>query len=99
VGRRLCFAGLGVALLWASEASARESGGFTLETGSPDALCPELEMTREIVARRLGSLIVEGRKGWLGRYTIGHAPAGNPRDFVRLVPRDDAKVAARASMC
>jgi hypothetical protein len=41
-------------------------------------------MTREIVARRLGSLIVEGRKGWLGRYTIGHAPAGNPRDFVRL---------------
>jgi len=57
---------------------------LTLETGSPDALCPELEATREIVARRLGSLVVEGRKGWHARYTIGHTPAGNPRDFVRL---------------
>ena len=84
MGRCLCFAALGIALLWVSEASALESGGFTLETGSPDALCPELETTREIVARRLGSLIVEGRKGWLARYTIGHAPDGNPRDFVRL---------------
>ncbi|HET7545404.1 MAG TPA: hypothetical protein VFK05_36305 [Polyangiaceae bacterium] len=84
MGRRLCFAALGVALLWVSRATALESGGFTLETGSPDALCPDLETTREIVARRLGSLIVEGRKGWLARYTIGHAPAGNPRDFVRL---------------
>jgi len=85
VGRRLGFAWLGiVVLLWAFDASASEAGGFTLETGSPDALCPELEATREIVARRLGSLIVEGRKGWLARYTIGHAPAGTPRDFVRL---------------
>jgi hypothetical protein len=84
VGRRLCFAWLGFALLWASKAAALESEGFTLETGSPDALCPELQATREIVARRLGSLVVEGRKGWLARYTIGHAPAGNPRDFVRL---------------
>jgi len=84
VGRRWCFAWLGAALLWASEASALESEGFTLETGSPDALCPELQATREIVARRLGSLVVEGRRGWLARYTIGHAPAGNPRDFVRL---------------
>jgi hypothetical protein len=63
---------------------ALESDGFALETGSPDALCPELQVTREIVARRLGSLVVEGHKGWLARYTIGHAPAGNPRDFVRL---------------
>jgi len=78
------FAWLGVVLLWSLDASALESGGFTLETGSPDALCPELEATREIVARRLGSLVVEGRKGWLARYTIGHAPAGTPRDFVRL---------------
>ena len=81
---RPCFAWLGLALLWAAEASALESEGFTLETGSPDALCPELQATREIVARRLGSLIVEGRKGWLARYTIGHAPSGSPRDFVRL---------------
>lgn len=73
-----------LAFLWAADALAIESGGFALETGSPDALCPELEATREIVARRLGSLVVEGHKGWLARYTIGHAPAGNPRDFVRL---------------
>jgi hypothetical protein len=84
VGRGLCFAWLAAALLWASEAAALDSGGFTLETGSPDALCPELEATRAIVARRLGSLVDEGRKGWLARYTIGHAPAGSPRDFVRL---------------
>lgn len=92
MGRRFRSVWLGVRLLlasellWASETYALDSaaGGFTLETGSPDALCPELEATREIVARRLGSLVVEGRKGWLARYTIGHAPAGNPRDFVRL---------------
>jgi len=84
VGRRLSLVCVGVAFLWAADAAALESDGFTLETGSPDALCPELEATREIVARRLGSLVVEGRKGWLARYTIGHAPAGKPRDFVRL---------------
>jgi len=92
VGRLFRLLWLGLAPLCAAEllcvsvAHALESdpGAFTLETGSPDALCPELEATREIVARRLGSLVVEGRKGWLARYTIGHAPAGNPRDFVRL---------------
>lgn len=78
------FAWVAVALLWSARASALEAGGLTLETGSPDALCPELEATREIVGRRLGSLVVEGRKGWRARYTIGHTPAGNPRDFVRL---------------
>ncbi|HYP89701.1 MAG TPA: hypothetical protein VEQ59_16150, partial [Polyangiaceae bacterium] len=41
-------------------------------------------MTRDLVARRLGALIVDGRKGWRARYTIGHAPSGTPRDFVRL---------------
>jgi hypothetical protein len=58
--------------------------GFTLETGSPDALCPELETAREVAQRRLGSLVVEGRRGWHARYTIAHAPDGLPRDFVRL---------------
>jgi hypothetical protein len=32
----------------------------------------------------LGALQVEGRRGFRARYTIGHAPAGSPRDFVRL---------------
>jgi hypothetical protein len=82
--RRSSLAWLAVALSWSGHASALDSESFTLETGSPDALCPELEATREIVARRLGSLLVEGRKGWRARYTIGHAPAGYPRDFVRL---------------
>jgi hypothetical protein len=81
---RLLFAWLGAGLLSSTGAWAAESSGFALETGSPDALCPELEMTRELVARRLGSLVVEGHKGWRARYTIGHAPSGNPRDFVRL---------------
>lgn len=76
--------GAAVVLLWCARASALESAGLTLETGSPDALCPDLETTREIVGRRLGSLVVEGRKGWRARYTIGHTPAGTPRDFVRL---------------
>jgi len=80
----LLFAWLGAALVSSTSAAAVESSGFTLETGSPDALCPDLEMTRELVARRLGALVVEGRKGWRARYTIGHAPSGNPRDFVRL---------------
>ena len=84
MGHRLILACLGAALLWAADAAALEPDGFALETGSPDALCPELEATREIVARRLGALVVEGHKGWLARYTIGHAPAGSPRDFVRL---------------
>jgi hypothetical protein len=84
VGYGLSLACLGVGLLWAASAAALEPDGFALETGSPDALCPELEATRVVVARRLGSLVVEGHKGWLARYTIGHAPAGNPRDFVRL---------------
>ena len=84
MGRCFRLAFLGIAFLWAAKASALESNGFTLETGSPDALCPDLGATREAVARRLGSLIVEGRKGWLARYTIGHAPTGTPRDFVRL---------------
>jgi len=80
----LPFALLGAGLLSSVGARAAEPSGFTLETGSPDALCPELEVTREVVGRRLGSLVVEGRKGWRARYTIGHAPSSSPHDFIRL---------------
>jgi hypothetical protein len=69
-------------LLLSAVARAEESSGFTLETGSPDALCPALEVAREAVSRRLGALVVEGR--WRARYTIAHAPSGTPGDFVRL---------------
>jgi len=69
-------------LLSSAAVEAEESSGFTLETGSPDALCPALEVAREAVTRRLGALVVEG--DWRARYTIAHAPSGTPRDFVRL---------------
>ncbi len=84
VRRPLLFGMLAGVLLSSAAARAEQTTGFTLETGSPDALCPALEVTREAVTRRLGSLLVEGRRGWRARYTIGHAPAGTPRDFVRL---------------
>lgn len=76
------FAFFAAGLLLSAVARAEESSGFTLETGSPDALCPALEVTREAVGRRLGALVVEGR--WRARYTIAHAPSGTPGDFVRL---------------
>lgn len=65
-------------------ARAEDIGGLELETGSPDALCPDLALTREAVRRRLGELVVPSGSGWRARYTIGHAPEGTPRDFVRL---------------
>lgn len=64
---------------------AHADSGLTIETGSPDALCPELETTRGAVRRRLGELVVPGgSSGFRARYTIAHAPIGTPRDFVRL---------------
>jgi hypothetical protein len=73
---------LAAGLLLSAVARAEESSGFALETGSPDALCPALEVAREAVSRRLGALVLEGR--WRARYTIAHAPSGTPGDFVRL---------------
>jgi hypothetical protein len=73
---------LSTVLALSGSANALEGTGLTLETGSPDALCPALETANEVVKRRLGSLVVEGR--WRARYTIAHAPSGHPRDFVRL---------------
>ena len=67
-----------------STASAQDSPGFVLETGSPDAFCPDLSQTRAAVTRRLGALQVDGHRGWRARYTIGHAPTSTQRDFVRL---------------
>jgi len=67
-----------------STASAQDSPGFVLETGSPDAFCPDLSQTRAAVTRRLGALQVDGHRGWRARYTIGHAPTSAQRDFVRL---------------
>src|SRR5687768_2672273 len=60
------------------------TSGLSVETGSPDALCPELTHTRQAIVSRLGMLKVAGENGWRARYTIGHAPEGGDRDFVRL---------------
>jgi hypothetical protein len=74
-----------LALSATRRAEAQREPGLSIETGSPDALCPELESTRAAVRRRLGELIVPGgSSGYRARYTIGHAPVGSPRDFVRL---------------
>lgn len=63
---------------------ASASAGLTLETGSPDALCPALPAAREAVERRLGTLVGASGAGWRARYTIAHAPEGAQMDFVRL---------------
>lgn len=79
MGALLALSGLCVA----ERAGAEE--GLIIETGSPDALCPELASTQAAVRRRLGELIVPGgSSGFRARYTIAHAPVGSPRDFVRL---------------
>lgn len=81
--------GLGALAVLASAglatAALADEGGLIIETGSPDALCPELASTRAAVSRRLGELIVPGGSSvFRARYTIAHAPVGSPRDFVRL---------------
>jgi hypothetical protein len=60
------------------------SEGLAVETQSPDALCPDLATTREAIHNRLGTLALGGEeRGWIARYTVGHAP-GEAGDFVRL---------------
>jgi hypothetical protein len=50
------------------------SSGLTIETGSPDAHCPDLAMTQKAADERLGILAVEGPGKWKAIYTIVHAP-------------------------
>jgi hypothetical protein len=74
-----------LATLCRAKLALAEDAGLSIETGSPDALCPELASTRAAVSRRLGALsLPDGSSGYRARYTIGHAPVGSPRDFVRL---------------
>src|SRR5512145_1763216 len=56
---------------------------LSVETGSPDALCPALKQTTEAVHARLGTL-KSAQPGWRARYTVGHAPGSGQGDFVRL---------------
>ena len=66
---------------------AQVASALVIETGSPDALCPDLSQTRAAVMARLGTLKVS-REGWRARYIIGHAPDSAEGDFVRLELRD-----------
>lgn len=55
------------------------SGGLTVESSSPDAMCPPLALTRGAVEARLGSVELEG--AWVARYGLVHRSEG---DFVLL---------------
>jgi hypothetical protein len=67
--------------------AAESSVDLSVETGSPDALCPDLSATRRAVHDRIGQLALEGEQRWVARYTIGHAPSGGG-DYVQLVLKD-----------
>jgi hypothetical protein len=59
-------------------------GRLIVETGSPDALCPDLASAEEAIHARLGELEAGDAANWRVRYTIGHAPDAASGDFVRL---------------
>jgi hypothetical protein len=67
-----------------SETPSHRRSGWTVETASPDALCPDLGLTEAALERRLGTVVTPPGAFFRVRYTIGHAPQGNPRDFVHL---------------
>ena len=73
---------------WAQAAPL--ASGLVIESGSPDALCPDLATTRQVIYNRLGTLALESeQRGWVARYTVGHAPA-TQGDFIRLLLIDPA---------
>lgn len=59
------------------------AAGLSVDSLSPDALCPPLEETRTAVAARLGSVELEGT--WHATYLLVHRTRG---DFVALSLRD-----------
>ena len=59
-------------------------GRLIVETGSPDALCPDLASAEEAIHARLGELEAGDAANWRLRYTIGHSPNDASGDFVRL---------------
>lgn len=59
------------------------AAGLSVDSLSPDALCPPLEETRQAVAARLGSVELEGT--WHATYLLVHRTQG---DFVSLSLRD-----------
>ncbi|MET0413030.1 MAG: hypothetical protein ABW217_17115, partial [Polyangiaceae bacterium] len=68
----------------ASETPSQQGPGWRVETGSPDALCPDLGLTEAALERRLGTVVTAPGTFFRVLYTVGHAPQGHPRDFVHL---------------
>jgi hypothetical protein len=62
--------------------------GLAVETGSPDALCPDLASTRAAIESRVGELELESAGPWRVRYTMVHAPESASGDYLRLEIRD-----------
>jgi hypothetical protein len=63
------------------------AAGLSVDSLSPDALCPPVEETRAAVAARLGSVELEGT--WHATYLLVHRTQG---DFVSLSLRDPGGV-------
>ena len=75
--------GVPVLLAWLA------AGGLRVETGSPEALCPDLGQVRAAARARLGDIEAKGE--WLASYTLVHRPdAPDGGDVVRLELTDPA---------
>jgi hypothetical protein len=59
------------------------AAGLRVETGTPDALCPDPESVRRAVHARVGDVEGQGAAEWLATYTIVHRP-DTGGDVVRL---------------
>jgi hypothetical protein len=62
------------------------TAGLRVETGTPDALCPDIAQVRAAIEARLGD--IEGVGRWLASYTLVHRPDQADGDVVRLELRD-----------
>ncbi|MBN1610258.1 MAG: hypothetical protein JW940_26760 [Polyangiaceae bacterium] len=67
---------------------ANVSTGLVIESGSADALCPDLVQTQRAVADRIGQLEVPAGKTWRAHYTSVHSPSSGKPDVVRLELQD-----------
>jgi hypothetical protein len=67
------------------------SGGLRVETGTPEALCPDIGQVRAEMRARLGDIEAQGNGDWLASYTLVHRPdATEGGDIVRLQLTDPA---------
>jgi hypothetical protein len=60
------------------------AAGLRVESGTPDALCPDPESVRRAVHARVGNVEGQGAADWLATYTIVHRPDSGGGDVVRL---------------